>query len=147
MRTADPAWPFCMSTWRVHWIDAFPQSRSSLLFDGLKPCGNGTKRSEGEKQILVSSPTFTIQSNDPARDAKADLKRIATAAFRRPVEDQEMALFIVTCCRASSMSGQVWRRAAHAQTAAIFLLARFPLPARTVGGLMTMRWHHACHIS
>ena len=98
--------------------DEFPSRGHELLFDGLdrrevEPANPNEKR----KPWYV--PRFEIRSDDPKADAGEVLLRIATAAFRRPVEEAEVRRY-VDLLESQMSGGATLEDALRTAVAAIF---------------------------
>ncbi|MCB1227506.1 MAG: DUF1587 domain-containing protein, partial [Verrucomicrobiales bacterium] len=66
--------------------DEFPSRGHRLLFDGIE---RGL-----DPKSKPNRPVFGIRSEDPKSDAAQALRRVAEAAFRRPVAEGEVADFV-----------------------------------------------------
>lgn len=74
--------------------ERFPSKGHDLIFEGLQrreiEPGNPAEK---EKKYYV--PKFEIVSTDPTADVIPVLKRFATAAFRRPADDETIAPYLI----------------------------------------------------
>jgi hypothetical protein len=73
--------------------DEFPSRGHRLLFNGLKRVEVPPPNPNDKKKPWYV-PKFSIESQDPNGDAKRVLTRVATAAFRRPAQAQDVQPFL-----------------------------------------------------
>ncbi|MGB7343983.1 MAG: DUF1592 domain-containing protein [Pirellulaceae bacterium] len=74
-------------------VDEFPSRGHRLLFDGL----NRSEVEPSNPSAKTKSwyvPSFELVSGKPTEHATTSLKRVATAAFRRPVSDAQVKPFL-----------------------------------------------------
>ncbi len=74
-------------------IDQFPSRGHKLVLDGLRR-KEIEPRNPADKKKSWYQPQFEIDSNEPSRDARTVLRRVATIAFRRPAADQEIDRYV-----------------------------------------------------
>lgn len=103
--------------------EEFPSRGHRLLFDGLnrtevEPANPRAK----EKYGYV--PEFMIESGDPVHDAEMVLNRVATAAFRRPVERHQLQPFL-DLFNTEWLAGASMEESLRTSVAAIFCSADF----------------------
>ena len=113
--------------------DEFPSRGHRLLFDGInrvevEPSNPDTKNKSWYQ------PTFTIESDDPAGDVEPALHRIATAAFRRPVDEQQVQPYL-DLFQAQIQEGASVEESLRTAAAAIFCSAEFLYLREPVGWL------------
>jgi len=103
-------------------VDEFPSRGHKLIFDGLDRRPLPPKDWERGRSWYV--PKHEVVSSDPAGDATDVLVRVATAAFRRPVAEADVAayrdLFL-----AETADGQEFEAALRTAVTAIFCSPRF----------------------
>ncbi len=74
-------------------IDGFPSRGHQLLFEGLDRVEVEPKNAAMKLKSWYK-PVFTLQSSDPSSDARKVLRRVASEAFRRPVNEAEVDDFV-----------------------------------------------------
>ena len=103
--------------------DEFPSRGHRLIFDGIDRRAV-EPRNPRDKAKPWYRPTFEVDSDGPAADARQSLRRVATAAFRRPVTDAEVAPF-VDLFASELDGGAAFEPALRTAVAAIFCSPRF----------------------
>ncbi len=74
-------------------VEEFPKRGYRLIFDGIdrhEVMPNNPK----DRERSYYRPKFDVTSEDPSRDAAQSFKRLATAAFRRPVQNAELTPYL-----------------------------------------------------
>lgn len=104
-------------------VDEFPSRGHRLIFDGvtrreIEPSNPSLK----QKSWYV--PQFELVSESPAEDASKVLQRVANAAFRRPVNADEVEDF-VALFEAQMAEGATMEQALRTAVAAVFCSPEF----------------------
>lgn len=71
----------------------FPSRGHRLVFDGIERAEIPPPR-PADRQRRSYKPRFTVTSDDEVRDARQSLVRVASTAFRRPVDDEDAARYV-----------------------------------------------------
>lgn len=74
-------------------VDEWPSRGHRLVFDGMDR-QEVMPRNPNDRRKSWYVPKFTVNSDDPSREARTSLKRIATAAFRRPASDEDVKQYV-----------------------------------------------------
>ncbi|KAA5544280.1 DUF1592 domain-containing protein [Roseiconus nitratireducens] len=72
--------------------ESFPSRGHRLIFDGIDRVETTSGKSRQSRRSRQAE--FEIRSEDPSRDTAQAIRRVARAAFRRPVTDREIAPFL-----------------------------------------------------
>jgi len=88
-----PGFALLSATMEGPMIDEFPLRGHRLIFDGIKRV-EVEPQNPNDKKKRWYKPRFKIQSNYESADAEQSLKRIATAAFRRPVTGDDVVPYL-----------------------------------------------------
>lgn len=98
--------------------EEFPSRGQRLIFDGIDRL-EVEPRNPAEKQKSWYQPKFEIVSQNPATDAAIALKRVAAAAWRRPVEDDGQIAPYLKLFESELELGSTFEEALRASIAAI----------------------------
>ncbi|MCB1062472.1 MAG: DUF1592 domain-containing protein, partial [Verrucomicrobiae bacterium] len=104
-------------------LEEFPSRGHRLIFDGLN-------RQEVEPENPTTKtkswyvPKYEIQSEDPAAEAKAVLARVASKAFRRPVDESQIAPYL-DLMQTEMKDGSTFEEALKTSVIAIFCAPEF----------------------
>lgn len=74
-------------------VEEFPSRGHRLIFEGLDR-REITPANPADRQKARYTPRFEIVSEDPVADAKGVFRRVAGAAFRRPVADEVLGPYL-----------------------------------------------------
>jgi len=104
-------------------VREFPSRGHRLLFDGINRREKEPWHPD-EKKKTWYKPRFEIVTNDESGDATQSLRRIAGHAFRRPVDETDLAPYLALF-RAEREGGAGFEDALRTAAAAIFCSPRF----------------------
>ena len=103
--------------------DEFPSRGHRLVFDGL----NRTEiepRNPNDKTRSSYQPKFQVETSSPRRDATSVLLRVASKAFRRPVNPDDVVSF-VELFDTELQSGSTFEESLRTSIAAVFCSPEF----------------------
>ncbi len=104
-------------------LDAWPLPGHRLLFEGIDR-REIEPRNPADKKKSWYKAKFEVVSDDEEADAARALKRVAAAAFRRPVTDQDVARFVALFGSART-EGNSFEQALRMAVTAIFCSPKF----------------------
>lgn len=101
----------------------FPSRGHRLVFDGIQRTEIPTRRPT-DRQRRGYKPRFTITSDDEIQDVRQSLIRVASAAFRRPAKDEDVARY-VTLFQKERGEGKSFEDSLRTAVVAIFCSPNF----------------------
>ncbi len=101
----------------------FPSRGHRLVFDGIQRTEIPPPR-PSDRQRRGYKPRFTVTSDDEVQDARQSLIRVASAAFRRQVDDEDVARF-VSLFQTERAEGSSFEDSLRTAVVAIFCSPKF----------------------
>ena len=101
----------------------FPSRGHRLVFDGI-PRDEIPPTRPADRERRSYQPRFTVMSDNEVRDARQSLVRVASAAFRRPANDEDVARY-VSLFQAERAEGASFEDSLRTAIVAIFCSPKF----------------------